>query len=226
MFIFLCKLTKKEEPMYKKQFIFAIQIILFLLAVNFSSVSAETIILKSGKRIEGKIIEKTDQYIRIEIIEGVPVTYWLNEVERVEEEAPPTPQGAVPELPLDRSAIEEYINEASRYYLEGKYEDAISSLNKVIELDPYNEDISDFYVDLGILYYYLDRPKEAISSFQKAISLKSDNSDAYLFMGIVYDSIRQKTEAKENLSKALELFKEEPDVKGVLLVETFLKKMF
>ncbi len=222
MFIFLCKLTKKEEPMYKKQFIFAIQIILFLLVVNFSSVSAETIILKSGERIEGKIIEKTDQYVRIEIIKGVPVTYWFDEVERVEEEAPPPPQGAVPELPLDRSETEKYLTEAGQYYLNEKYEEALFSLKKAVELDPNNP---DHYVDLGIVYYYLGRFEEAISSLQNALTLQPDMPDVYLCLGIIYDYAGFSEKAKETLFKSLEQFKEELDVTGAFIVEALLEKI-
>ncbi len=31
-----------------------------------SSIFAETIVLKSGKTVEGKILEKTDKYIRVD----------------------------------------------------------------------------------------------------------------------------------------------------------------
>lgn len=51
---------------------------LFFCTISF----AETILLKSGKTVEGRIIEKTDKYIKIDV-EGVPLTYFLNEVESV-----------------------------------------------------------------------------------------------------------------------------------------------
>jgi ankyrin repeat protein len=51
----------------------------------FCSAFAETIILKSGKTVEGKIINKTDKYIQIDF-PGVPLTYFLNEIESIEAE--------------------------------------------------------------------------------------------------------------------------------------------
>ena len=48
---------------------------------------AETIVLKSGEAIEGKIIERTDGYIRIDF-EGVPLTYFLDDVESIEGKEP------------------------------------------------------------------------------------------------------------------------------------------
>ncbi|MFH1621845.1 MAG: hypothetical protein ABIA97_01830 [Candidatus Omnitrophota bacterium] len=40
---------------------------------------AETIELKSGKTRTGDIVERTDEYIKLEI-GGVPVTYYLDEI--------------------------------------------------------------------------------------------------------------------------------------------------
>ena len=48
-----------------------------------SSIFAETIVLKSGKTIEGKMLEKTDKYARVDI-DGVPVTYYLEEILSIE----------------------------------------------------------------------------------------------------------------------------------------------
>lgn len=55
-------------------------IILFLFPIL---VSAETITLKSGKTVEGKLIEKTDKYIKIDF-QGIPLTYYLDEIESID----------------------------------------------------------------------------------------------------------------------------------------------
>lgn len=44
---------------------------------------AETVYLKNGKAINGRILETTDKYVRIEF-EGVPLTYYFNEIEKIE----------------------------------------------------------------------------------------------------------------------------------------------
>ena len=46
-------------------------------------VSAETIILKSGKKIEGKTIEKTDKFIKIDFY-GTTMTYYFDEIESID----------------------------------------------------------------------------------------------------------------------------------------------
>lgn len=43
---------------------------------------AEDIILKSGKTIEGKIIEKTDEYVKVDF-KGVPLTYFFDDIESI-----------------------------------------------------------------------------------------------------------------------------------------------
>lgn len=60
--------------------------VLTVIACLILSIStfAETVVLKSGKTVEGKLIEKTDKYIKIDF-QGVPLTYYLDEIERVDE---------------------------------------------------------------------------------------------------------------------------------------------
>lgn len=43
---------------------------------------AETIVLKSGKTIDGKIIERTDKYVKIDFY-GVALTYFLDEIQSI-----------------------------------------------------------------------------------------------------------------------------------------------
>lgn len=60
-------------------------IITILFCLHFSaSCSAETIILKSGRTLEGKITEKTDQHVRIDY-KGISLTYYWDEIESIEE---------------------------------------------------------------------------------------------------------------------------------------------
>jgi len=63
--------------------IFAFFLIICFVALN---TSAETIRLKTGGEIEGKIIERTDEYIKIDF-QGNTLTYWLDEIHHTEKEA-------------------------------------------------------------------------------------------------------------------------------------------
>jgi len=61
----------------KKIFIF---IICLLLPVTLHG---ETIILKSGQKIEGKIIERTDEKVKVDIY-GIPITYYYENIESID----------------------------------------------------------------------------------------------------------------------------------------------
>ena len=57
---------------------------MLLLYFLFNSISfAETIHLKSGRKIEGKIIKRTDEKVRIEF-QGTVLTFWSDEIERID----------------------------------------------------------------------------------------------------------------------------------------------
>lgn len=55
-------------------------LILYALSILY----ADTIELKSGKIVEGKIVERTDKYIKVDIGIGMPITYFLDEIEGID----------------------------------------------------------------------------------------------------------------------------------------------
>ncbi|MFH1622761.1 MAG: hypothetical protein ABIA97_06580 [Candidatus Omnitrophota bacterium] len=60
----------------------------FILTISLLFISsftfAETIILKSGKIIKGKIVERADGEVKVDIGIGFPITYYLSEVESID----------------------------------------------------------------------------------------------------------------------------------------------
>jgi hypothetical protein len=81
---FLVSFIKKEGKMCNRIKIFSIQVIALVLLLSVSMASAETIILKSGQKVEGRITEQTDSYVTVEVV-GVPVTYYLDQIDRIEQ---------------------------------------------------------------------------------------------------------------------------------------------
>lgn len=60
-----------------------VMFLLVLFVAASSSVSfAETVTLKSGKKVEGKILEQDKNYVKVDV-EGIPVSYWAEEIESV-----------------------------------------------------------------------------------------------------------------------------------------------
>lgn len=66
----------------------AIFIIIFVLIHAFAF--ADKIYLKDGKEVEGKIIEETEDYVKIEL--NINLTYFADQIERIERDATISPQ--------------------------------------------------------------------------------------------------------------------------------------
>ncbi len=218
--------------MDKRRFLFLIPAILYLVIAATSLAFADTIILKSGKRVEGRIYKKRGRLVVLELPKGDFVVYSTDEIKEIEQEVSlptkdisPEPSPVLAEDVASESSavpLEQYIEETKKYLLAEEYEDALLMLKKARELEPNNPEI---YSGLGMLYYYLEQFQEAIAAFQKSLSFQPNNPDAYLFLGIIYDSTKQKKEAKNNLDKALELYRKEFNMRDFFLTKVFLRKV-
>jgi len=145
---------------------------------------AEIIVLKSGKTVEGKLIEKTDKYIKIDF-QGVVLPYFLEEIQSID--------GYV--LKSDKKVVEN--NEAERlkniysqiktiYRQSGiiDYKTKIKPL--CLEILQLNEKKTLNYTICGSVNYLLGNDEEAISLLKKAIELNPRDAEAYTFLARVY----------------------------------------
>ena len=106
----------------KKLMLFVFGVVIFMSSNSF--VFAETLVLKSGQRLEGKIIEKTDKYIKINF-EGVTVNYDVDEIASIEGEgAPAAVDKVAAESPTNALNLENYTTKLDQCILNGKYEEA------------------------------------------------------------------------------------------------------
>ena len=64
-----------------KIYIFAAVFCFCFLELGFS----ETVVLKNGQKVEGKITEKTDKYVKLEF-EGVVLVYYNDEIASIEQD--------------------------------------------------------------------------------------------------------------------------------------------
>lgn len=55
----------------------------FLLLTLSLTSHPETIKLKNGRSVEGKIVKKTDEYLKVDI-SGIPITYYFDEIESID----------------------------------------------------------------------------------------------------------------------------------------------
>lgn len=202
-----------------------LMLMLFMGAINVNLLTfAEVIILKSGEKIEGELVEKTDQYIKIKLKDiSSLTTYYLDEIAEFVGDVEEYPKKEEKEIVLDFSENKKDIMKLEELLRNEKYKEALSLIKQIIELEPDNP---DYYAVLGLIYYYLDNFEEAVASFQKDIALKDDNLSIYLCLGIAYDSMGDTEKAKEVLVKYIECLKKESGLtEEVLIAETLLKKI-
>ncbi len=89
------------------------------------------------------------------------------------------------------------------HHSQGEYELALRDYKRALELDPKN---AHHYYWVGALYHFLERREEAVSIYQKAISVADANdSQVYTNLGDVYSELGYWTEAITNFNKAIEI---------------------
>ncbi|MDD4955678.1 MAG: tetratricopeptide repeat protein [Candidatus Omnitrophica bacterium] len=195
-------------------------ILSLLFSFSFLSAFAETIVLKSGKTIEGKILEKTEKSVKVDI-SGIPITYYLDEIQTIDSEkinSYSTSSGAS-QGPLiksknnyiyDKGARPGPLYEAYRicneeglkYINSGDYSSAIKQFEKAIEMIP-TESVA--YINLGISYKKTGKPQEAIKSLEKALSLDPEDYQICYNLGNVYfELLKNYQEAEQWYLKAIQ----------------------
>lgn len=155
----------------KKMMRLVVNLILGLFFFNFSF--AETIVLKSGKVVEEKIVERTDEYIKVDLF-GVPLTYYLDEIESIDGESVVltlSKEEVQPQYGISPYITDEDVNAADIYRKAG---------SKLTELPEDFRDKADKVIKNGWvggneeLKEILMKNKEAISEFKKATMQRSD----------------------------------------------------
>lgn len=71
------------------------------------------------------------------------------------------------------------------------------------------------YLNMGILLLNRKEPKEALSAFDRAITIKPDLADAYYYRGLCHMQLKENAEARADLRKALDLAPNGPDAKDI-----------
>ena len=145
-----------------------LQALLILLSVFCSQAFADVLYLKNGKKIAGKIIEKTDKYVKIEY-EKVLLTYWSDEVDKI---------GVGEELPEPEPMD---LKKATTYLYDGKWQEAIEGLKNIVTAQP---QAAGAYFNLGCAYALTGEYDKAIEKFEEAQLLEPVPFDAFCYFNI------------------------------------------
>ena len=159
-----------------------IKIILFALLLFFCRciAYADTLILKSGQKIEGKIIEKTNDYVKIDF-QGVTITYFNDEIKDIltqdkesTKESVVTDELSLIEEVIDLSGLKRQIDQVPGFMqsqLTQKQQElkpeVFAVLNKVIT-ESFRADIFQQYVKE---YFKNNFDKERLMAVRKLWSL-------------------------------------------------------
>jgi tetratricopeptide (TPR) repeat protein len=151
--------------MTKKIFVVLFFICALAALTSLERLFAENIVFKSGKTIEAKIIERSDKYIKIDL-EGVDVTYFIDELESIDGKPVPKPESSAS---LNTAA--DYYKQADKYLRASDYNQAIIYYQKATGEEPSN---AKAYAYMGLAYYYLHQGDQAEENFLKAKDLAKD----------------------------------------------------
>ncbi|MDD5108036.1 MAG: tetratricopeptide repeat protein [Candidatus Omnitrophica bacterium] len=122
---------------------------------------AETVTLKSGKTIEGKITEKTDKYIKIDF-DGMPLTFFLDEIKSIDERKEAVSTSG--EMPSE--LYNSYFKLGTDFLKQGKYEESIKQLEEALKCDSGQPGA---YHNLAVSYACKGDYQKSIFNFQKAL---------------------------------------------------------
>jgi len=176
---------------------------LFIIALLFFSYAhAETVKLKSGQQVAGKIVEKNDAFIKVEN-NGITSIYFLDEVESMQEKA--SELASEPSSEINRLIKEKNFASASEY------------ANKALESNPNSPEI---LVDLGLCYYMLGQYELAAEKLNKSLEFDPKSQKAYSILGMAYQAMGMKQEAKKAYLKLADIIQETDPFRAI-----FIKKI-
>jgi tetratricopeptide (TPR) repeat protein len=183
----------------------------------FNSAFAETVVLKSGEKIEGTVVEKNTEYIRINF-KGADIFYRTFEIKTIDAKPVNVTNKPVHDRSLDFLLAsqglkrgdappnfvtpEEYLNRGVIYYNKDNLEQAMSNLNKAIDADP---KMAAAYLYRGLTYMKEEETDNAISDYNKAIELNPKMEEAYYVRGVARAAKKDIELALEDYNKAISI---------------------
>ncbi|MDD5194370.1 MAG: tetratricopeptide repeat protein [Candidatus Omnitrophica bacterium] len=213
------------------------KIILFFLAAGCVSLSlsAETIKLKSGQSVEGKIIERSESSIKLEM-EGITLTYFLDQIESVDGKSlgssvttpeKPVPAGTSPDGNSGNATVSEKqptlgdAGGSSKSSPEEKMSDIQDYLKQAVsyiankQYDQASEELNKVleldpqlaqaHQIFGYLHMASGKYEEAVESYKKALTIDPQYTEAYVGLADVYTALDRPDEALLNYQKAMDI---------------------
>ncbi len=178
-----------------------------------SSASAEVVILKSGERVEGKIIEETDEYLMVDVY-GVPIACFHADIAGVQKKT---------RKHLADNPLGQYFAKGLSYAINGEFIDAKKEFMNArgesnskmpaqsaldIIADVFNQRVrknTAIYMFKAVDYRCRGMQNQAIGEFSNAIANNKSYDKAYFNRGVIYGLKGQHEQAVLDYNKAIEL---------------------
>ncbi|MFA5271660.1 MAG: tetratricopeptide repeat protein [Candidatus Omnitrophota bacterium] len=203
-------------------------ILLFCFMGIAMSSRAEILVLKNGNTIEGKIIERTDKYIKVDILD-IPITYYLADVDSIDgqkvitlqienkipvkekvvlikEEGSPLSFASDSKLSLgELKEAQECLQKGTGFFKEKKYKEATLEFEKALKINP---KLAEGYYGLGYVYTSTKSYPEAINYFNKALEASPNYAEAYIGLAYISSILGDYEQAIDYYQKVLKIKKD------------------
>jgi tetratricopeptide (TPR) repeat protein len=166
----------------------------------------DEVILKSGKSLEGIIIEENQVYIQLDI-DGNKVIYWIEDIEKIEKSSGLAGDNQ-DQNSKNPQEIGEYISRMSAAMQRQEFTDAIRYGQELLTQDISKEQELFVLVALGVALYYLENYEKAIFYLKKGADLSPENTRFYPFLILSYWDTGQRQKAKDVFRDFLDIGKE------------------
>ena len=171
-------------------------ILSFMVIFSCRVAFAETIVLKSGKQVQGRILERTKEYIKVDY-KPSPIYYSWDSVESIDGQA--VPGRTKKQQPQQQSIAEvESDGEKTKELLDSKDKEIESLRKQLSEYDQVKRDFialkqafvklqAKYFNNLGGTFLYEKAYDRAAMAFQEALDADPWNPEACFNLGMLYD---------------------------------------
>ncbi|MDD4652877.1 MAG: tetratricopeptide repeat protein [Methanothrix sp.] len=103
---------------------------------------------------------------------------------------------------LAQTTVQEWIDQGSALYSQGKYNNSLQAFDRAIDLDPGN---ADAWYNKGVVLYDQGRLDDSLQAFNRSIEIDPLDADAWYNKGSVLKELGRTSAAKDAFAKASEL---------------------
>ncbi len=187
--------------MYNMKYIFSLLGILSLITISINPVQAQDLQAELERKLA--MLDSLNAQMQSASEKGDAELYnnLMKEWEMMKEEVSALKSKMQADKETQTKALAAF-NEGNAHLKAGRYNEAVNSFKKSIELDPLNAQV---YYNLGYAYLKLRNDAEAQEAFLKAVKYNANYTAAYLALGNLAERMKKDKDALSYYRKAIDL---------------------